>query len=308
MNKYIYTLLIALLSSLTTVWGQTEDYARLASESFTNGAYSQALVYCSMYAAEHSERLPIEKNVKLCLEYEKQFNEAAMNKNVPLAKVFCDRITGLNPRDKRIKDRLSALEAQVKSSAPQQSVDLARTPKAPRKQFPLKPECNHFNFEATIYKDLEVSFSMNLSYLFLGINYGYDMWKSQRILTEPAPMYANEYAPWTHTEVVRPMHLMVFGGLFFKYFAIDCGVGYVFANTRTATYKGKNYAEKEGWHEHSDEKRVAFFTFRPEVKVFIPFRNYGKDRHWIFSFGYNFVNKANCTEGITISTGCGWSF
>lgn len=308
MYKYIYTLMIVLLASLTTAWGQSEDYAKLASESFTSGAYSQALVYCSMYAAENAERLPFEKNVKLCLEYEKQFNDAAMNKNVPLAKVFCDRITALNPRDKRIKDRLSALEAQVKSSVSPQSISPVRVSKPQRKPFPLKPDCNHFNIEATIVKDLEVAFSMNISYLFLGVNYGYDMWKGQRILTEPAPMYANEYAPWTHTEVVQPMHLMVHGGSFFKCFAIDCGVGYVFAKTRTATYKGKYYAEKEGLHDHCDEKRVAFFTFRPEVKVFIPFRNYGKDRHWIFSFGYNFVNKANCTEGITISTGCGWSF
>ena len=305
MNKYIYTLLIALLSSLTTVWGQTEDYAKLASESFTSGAYSQALVYCSMYAAENAERLPIEKNVKLCLEYERQFNDAAMNKNVPLAKVFCDRITALNPRDKRIKDRLSALEAQVKSSVSPQSISSVRVSKPQRKPFPLKPDCNHFNIEATIVKDLEVAFSMNISYLFLGVNYGYDMWKGQRILTEPAPAYALEYAPWTHTEVVQPMHLMVHGGLFFKYFAIDCGVGYVFAKTRTATYKYRDYAENELRHEHTDEKRVSYFTFRPEVKVFLPLRN---DYHLIFSFGYNIVNKANCTEGITISTGFGWSF
>ena len=308
MYRYIYTLMIAILSSLTTAWGQTEDYARLASESFTNGVYSQALVYCSMYAAEHAERLPIEKNVKLCLEYEKQFNDAAMNKNVPLARVFCDRITALNPRDNRIKDRLSALEAQVKSSSSPQSVSLVSASKPQRRPFPLKPDSNHFNIEATIVKDLEVAFSMNVSYLFLGVNYGYDMWKGQRILTEPAPMYASEYAPWTHTEVVHPMHLMVHGGLFFKYFAIDCGVGYVFAKTWTATYSNKRYVENEGSHDHTDEKMASYFTFRPEVKVFIPFHGSRKDYHWIFSFGYNIVNKANCTEGITISTGFGWSF
>lgn len=305
MKKSIYLIIVFVFCSFASAFGQSEDYARLASDSFSKGAYSQALVYCSMYAAENAERLPVEKNVKLCLEYERQFDEAVMNKNVSLAKVFCDKITALNPNDKKIRSRLSALETQIQQS---RTVTVPSTLK-PRRTSVFKQIPNYFNLEATIVKDLEISFNMNYSCFLFGINYGYDMWKSERFLTEPAPLYASEYSPWSHTEIVHPMHLMLHAGLFFKYIAFDCGVGYVFAKTRTATYNRKGYAlECDYHHEHSDEKNEMFFTFRPEVKVFIPFGEYSKDYHWIFTFGYNFVKDANCTEGITISTGWGWQF
>lgn len=304
MNRYLFFIIVAVFCSITAVFGQTEDYAKLANESFSKGAYSQAMVYCSMYAAEHSERLPLEKNVKLCLEYERQFDEAVINENVSLAKVFCERITALNPNDKKIRSRLSALESQVRQ-ARATSVNVVRSNPIRRKTSVFKRIPNYFNIEATIVKDLEVSFNMNYSCLLLGVNYGYDMWKSERMLTQPT---GREYN-WKHKEVVHPMHLMLHAGLFFNYIAFDCGVGYVFSKTRMASYQYLDYAEECNYrHDHSDEKNEMFFTFRPEVKVFIPFGGYDKNYHWIFTFGYNFVNDANCTEGITISTGWGWTF
>lgn len=309
MYKYIYLIVISVFCSMTAMFGQTEDYAKLASESFSNGSYSQALVYCSMYAAEKSERLPIEKNVKLCLEYERQFDDAVMNENVSLAKVFCDRITALNPGDKRIKSRMSALETQVRQSRVSTKDVSTNTSTPTRRSSVFMRIPNYFNIEATIVKDLEVGFSMNYSFLMFGVNWGYDIWKDHRLLSEPfsyTPQY--KYSTWTHEEIVHPMHLMVHGGLFFKYFAIDCGVGYVFAKTRKATYGVSGFTNDCSAHEHTDETRQQFFTFRPEVKVFIPFSGHDKDYHCIFTFGYNFVKDANCMEGITICTGWGWSF
>ena len=304
MKKSIYLILAFVYCSFASAFGQTEDYAKLASESFSKGAYSQALVYCSMYAAEKAERLPVEKNVKLCLEYERQFDEAVMNENVSLARVFCDKITALNPNDKKIRSRLSALEAQVQQSRTVTVRTIPSNPR-PRRTSVFKQIPNYFNIEATIVKDLEISFNMNYSCLFFGVNYGYDIWKSERMLTQPSGWEYN----WKHKEVVHPMHLMLHAGLFFNYIAFDCGVGYVFSKTRMASYQYLDYAANCNYrHDHSDEKNEMFFTFRPEVKIFIPFGGYSKDHHWIFTFGYNIVKDANCTEGITISTGWGWQF
>ena len=305
--KKIISLIISLLCSIVAGFGQTEDYSKLASDAFANGSYSQALVYCSMYAAEYSERLPIETKVKQCLEYERQFDEATLNSNVSLAKVFSDKISELNPADKRIKDRFSALQSQINSSTTQ----TVYVPTAPSKSYRRKTFENHFNFEFTLYKDLEINFNMNFSCFLLGVSYGWDIWKNQRFLTEPARVITPSFNGWQHTEIVHPMHLMLHGGLYFKYIAFDCGVGYVFAKTRTASYYERDYADNTcyDFHKHTNEKREVFFTFRPEIKVFIPFTNdNGRDCHWIFTFGYNLVPKANCTEGLTISTGCGWSF
>mgnify|MGYP003292137054 CR=1 FL=1 len=307
MKKIICLIIVFLTCSIAVAFGQTEDYSKLASDAFNNGSYSQALVYCSMYAVEYSERLPIEIKVKQCLEYERQFDEAALNSNLSLAKVFYNKIIELNPADKRIKDRLSALQSQINSS-------MTRTvyvPTTPSRPYRRKAFENHFNFEFTLYKDLEINFNMNFSWFLLGVSYGWDIWKGQRFLTEPARVITPSFNGWQHTEIVHPMHLMLHGGLYFKYIAFDCGVGYVFAKTRTASYSGRDDADKScyAYHEHTNEKREAFFTYRPEIKVFIPFTNgKGNDCHWIFSFGYNLVPKANCSDGLTISTGCGWAF
>ena len=303
MKRYIFVIFLASCSILS-VYGQTDDYAKLASQAFNNGSYSQALVYCSMYAAEKSERLPIEKDIKLCLEYERQFDDAVMNENVSLAKIFSDKIIALNPNDKRIRNRLLAIETQMKQTrAPQQTYTaLYNTQSRHRAK-------DYFNFEATIVKDLELNFSKNYSCLLIGVNYGIDLWNEQRVLTDPEEITPDYYyTDWKQTELSRPAHLMVHGGLSFKYFAVDCGVGYVFTKTRIATYSIKSESEDCTSHEHSNEKRVRFFTFRPEVKVFIPFESSNNDCHWIFTFGYNVVNDERCLEGITISTGCGWTF
>ena len=306
MKKYIFLIVFLILFPAKVASGQTDDYAKLASDSFGKGNYSQALVYCSMHAAEKAYRLPIEKKVKLCLEYERRFDEAALNGDVSLARVFCDKITAVNPADKRIVSRMDSLESLA--SRPH-----ANTYAPPKKDTPAltKRIADYFNIEATILKDLEVSFSMNRSCFLLGVDYGYDIWKDNRKLTQPVLLYNSAYDArydrYSHTEIVRPMHLMAHAGLFFNYFAVDCGFGYVFAKTRSATYS-RIHMEDCSSHEHADEKNEAFFTFRPEMKIFIPFGRGGNARHWIFTFGYNVVKEANCTEGVTLSTGWGWSF
>lgn len=310
MKKYLCLIVFLILASATAAIAQTDDYARLASDSFDEGHYSQALVYCSMHAAENAYRLPIEKKVKLCLEYERRFDEASLDGDVSLARVFCEKITALNPADKRIVSRMADLESRADGPRPTQGAKMYGPSKIDT-QSPSKRIPDYFNIEATIMKDLEVSFSMSRSCFLLGVDYGYDIWKGNRMLTQPVVLYKNgydtRYDRLSHIEIVHPMHLMAHAGLFFNYFSVGCGFGYVFAKTRTATYS-RFYSEESSGHEYSDEKNVAFFSFRPEVKVFIPFGRDGNARHWIFTFGYNVVKEANCTEGITLSTGWGRSF
>lgn len=304
MYKYLYAIILAVLCSVLPARGQrTEDLAALASASFSEGSYAQALVYCSMYAAEHSGRLLLEKDIKLCLEYQRHFDAALQKGDDDLAELFRDRILALNPDDPKVSDRLASFRELLLERQPAPSpLPAAQGPS--RKAAAPRPRHDFFNAEYSLVKDLEIGFSLNVSRIHFGVSAGYDIWKKQRALS---PVVASNSYYWVRDEIIHPAHLMVHGGLFLGYVTLDCGAGLVSGKAMTALFHDSDHADNCSYHDHFDERNERLFMFRPEVKVHIPFSGSNRDSHLIVSFGYNFVKAAGSLEGITVSTGWGWA-